>query len=362
MKIKLIFILIITAYFCTASCSKESDNPWTDPLWGEITVTMNITQPHTKVEIYVTGEDCSIDWNDGKKPSYMPTRQNIYETTGIYQVIISGKNIIRFTCNNQPELISINTSKCPTLHELLLSHTGLTQLDVSQNYSLYILSCINSSLTSLITGSIPRLKTVTCYNNQLSQLDIKNYNSLEELYCSDNPFISLDLTPYHNLEYFSCSYCTTLTVLDVSKNYNLKSLSCSENPNLSILKINSDLEYLYCPNNKLKSLDLTKNQKLRTLMCSDNEITNLDLSQCISLKELNCSYNQLSSLELSNNKKLTSLYCTNNQLTTLDLSENRSPNFKLDCRYNPLDYIWIWKGATISPEWRIPSFAYYRPK
>jgi len=56
------------------------------------------------------------------------------------------------------------------------------------------------------------------------------------------------------------------------------------------------------------------------LFCNDNELTSLDLSKCAKLKELWCSDNQLTSLDVSQNTQLKTLHCNDNQLTSTSLN------------------------------------------
>ena len=72
------------------------------------------------------------------------------------------------------------------------------------------------------------------------------------------------------------------------------------------------LEYLYCYDNELTELDLSRNTKLKELNCSTNRLTVLDLSQNPKLKRVICSDNALTALNLSSNSKLTNLNASGN--------------------------------------------------
>lgn len=87
---------------------------------------------------------------------------------------------------------------------------------------------------------------------------------------------------------------TSLTELDCSDN-KLTSLDTSKNVNLT---------YLDCSSNKLKALDVSQNQVLASLICDDNKLTGLDMSQNVDLTELNCSHNKLRSLDVRNCTRL----------------------------------------------------------
>ena len=100
---------------------------------------------------------------------------------------------------------------------------------------------------------------------------------------------------------------------------NLKKLYCSENQltELDVSK-NKELESLLCNKNQLTELDVSKNTELVYLQCGENQLTELDVSQNTKLKNLHCYRNQLTELDVSKNTALTELYCWQNQLTSLD--------------------------------------------
>ena len=99
--------------------------------------------------------------------------------------------------------------------------------------------------------------------------------------------------------------------------------------NLKGIEYFTALEYLYCYDNELTELDLSRNTKLKELNCSTNRLTVLDLSQNPKLKMVICSDNALTALNLSSNSKLTNLNASGNirEITltgnTFDLSAAR---------------------------------------
>jgi hypothetical protein len=134
---------------------------------------------------------------------------------------------------------------------------------------------------------------------------VSGCTALTELYCSDNQ----------------------LTSLDVSKNTALKTLYCFDNQLTSLdVSKNTALEYLFCYWNQLTSLDVSKNTALKTLYCFDNQLTSLDVSKNTALEYLFCYWNQLTSLDVSKNTALEYLYCSDNQLTSLDVSNTALTN------------------------------------
>ena len=103
----------------------------------------------------------------------------------------------------------------------------------------------------------------------------------------------------------------------------LKNLYCWNNQLKSLdVSKNTSLTYLDCDNNQLTSLDVSKNAELKILYCYSNQLTSLDVSKNTSLTYLDCSYNKLKSLDVSKNTGLTRLYCYDNHLTSLDISRN----------------------------------------
>ena len=149
---------------------------------------------------------------------------------------------------------------------------------------------------------------------------IEFFTALEMLYCYDNQLTSLDLSKNTALTTLSCDN-NQLTTLDVSKNTALTTLSCDNNQ-LTTLDVskNTALTTLSCDNNQLTSLDLSKNTALTTLSCDNNQLTTLDVSKNTALTTLSCDNNQLTTLHVSGLPVLHTLSCNSNQLTTLDIS------------------------------------------
>ncbi len=129
---------------------------------------------------------------------------------------------------------------------------------------------------------------------------IEFFPNLEKLYCYNNKLTSLDVSKNIALQELSCS-SNDLTSLDVSKNTALKKLDCDLD-NLTSLDVskNTELVSLSCANNALTSLDVSKNTKLENLYCSENQLTSLDVSKNAALKYMSCRKNQLTNLNLEN--------------------------------------------------------------
>ncbi|MBO0410525.1 WxL domain-containing protein [Enterococcus hulanensis] len=103
------------------------------------------------------------------------------------------------------------------------------------------------------------------------------------------------------------------------------------------LEFATNLTQLYCNDNLLTSLDVTKSPKLNTLHCFNNKIAGtLDVSGNISLARLHCYNNKITGF--GNMEKLVSLnilYCQDNELNSLDVSKSTALG-ELYCGGNPL--------------------------
>lgn len=167
----------------------------------------------------------------------------------------------------------------------------------------------------------------------LNYLDVSSYNikdltgiedftSLTILYCSNNDLTNINVTKNIHLVDLQCNR-NELTSLDVSKNTKLEELVCNENK-LSSLDISKqpNLISLDFSFNDITSLDIMLNPALKTLDCRNNLLSQIDISSNAELVSLNCSSNKLNNLDLSINKSLNFFICSNNFLTSLDLSQN----------------------------------------
>lgn len=102
---------------------------------------------------------------------------------------------------------------------------------------------------------------------------------------------------------------------------------------------------LDCGNNRLTSLDVSKNTNLTSLKCGSNQLTSLDVSKNTKLQELNCDNNQLTSLDISANVNLRIFVCHHNsQLTSLNVANGRNSNN----RFYGLSYVLANNNANLS--------------
>lgn len=101
---------------------------------------------------------------------------------------------------------------------------------------------------------------------------------------------------------------------------NLERLNVQDNEKLTTLDLskNTALVSLLCSNTNLTSLDTSHNTKLVFLECNDvSTLTSLNVRRNTELKQLSCRDNALTALDLTNNTALEKLDCGGNEFTTL---------------------------------------------
>ena len=135
---------------------------------------------------------------------------------------------------------------------------------------------------------------------------------------------STTMTIYGDLTGFDCSgNGVNVIALDPSHNTQLEILYCKNNRINSLdVSQNTQLKGLYCTNNTISYLEVLHNTQLIGLDCSENLLSYLNVSNNTQLTLLDCSYNYLSVLNVSDNMQLERLYCHSNSLSSLDISQN----------------------------------------
>ncbi len=185
--------------------------------------------------------------------------------------------------------------------------------------------------------------TVIWVNNQgiVDLTGIEYFTALEGLYCPENQLTKLDLSKNPLVTLLDC-HGNRLTTLDVSKNTEMNFLECSDNQ-LATLDVarNTALTHLSCYNNKIISLDVSKNTALNYLVCSGNRMITLDVSKNTKLNLLYCGENQLTAINLP--QSLSQLACSGNLLSTLDVSKCICLSV-LDCSDNQLNSLDVSKN------------------
>ena len=164
---------------------------------------------------------------------------------------------------------------------------------------------------------------------------IEYFTSLKRLYCVNNKLSALDVSKNRELEKLNCEY-NQLSALNVSNHPKLDELICNHNQLIELNVSNCPaLTQLQCNYNHLSALDVSSNQALWELSCANNQLIELDVRSNPELLYLATSSNQLIELDVSQNPKLSTLYCRSNQLSELDLKNNKILEF-FDCSKNHL--------------------------
>lgn len=227
------------------------------------------------------------------------TQETIDNTSSLY---LSGR-----------QLTSLEGLDCfVNLTSLNCSQNQLTEIDCSKFSKLTDFNCSNNSLTALDVTNLTELEFLYCSNNNLNNLDVSNNSKLKSLDCSGNSLPTLDISTLTELTYLDCSGC-----------FNTQSRSFFTNGTIN-LSNHPNLEYLYCDNNDLQTLDVSLTPKLKTLSCSDNHLQKLDVSTNTGLYTLCCNINNLTELDLSQNKNLKELIANHNNINKLTLPFNSS--------------------------------------
>jgi len=115
-----------------------------------------------------------------------------------------------------------------------------------------------------------------------------------------------------------------ISSMNLSKNTDLRGVWCSGNPLTSLdFSNNKELVWVYCFDCKLKSLDFSNNPHMAYLECNTNkELSTLNISKNKELEHLMCGTCALTTLDLSANPNLTHLDAFNNGMTSIDISKN----------------------------------------
>ena len=190
----------------------------------------------------------------------------------------------------------------------------------------YISNNIDSDKNSYLSNSeIASVTSITVDNLGISDLTgIKNFTNLNYLDCQKNSIKTLDL-----------SGMTKLT-----------SVWCWEN-NMEYLDVHNctALPELWAFNNNLSTLYVYGCSKLKVIQVYNNSFTNLTISELPLLETLNlggcdklkklyvCDNSNLKTLDVSGLKALTELDCTNNALTSLNV-KNCTALVNVDCTGN----------------------------
>ncbi|MBQ9294073.1 MAG: leucine-rich repeat domain-containing protein [Bacteroidaceae bacterium] len=214
-----------------------------------------------------------------------------------------------------------------------------------------------SELTGVsIGGTISDAKLANVEKIAVKEMGISSLKGIEYfteityLWCQENRLTSLDVSKNTKLTYLQCNN-NQITSLDVSKNTEMIDLFCYGNliTSLDVSK-NTKLEVLNCYSNQLISLDVSKNTMLFRLVCADNQLTSLNITNNTKLTSLECARNQITSLNVSNNTKLINLYCDENKISSLFLGNNTELK-SFACSANKIDQLDLSNNTKLCDLW-----------
>ena len=268
-------------------------------------------------------------------------------------------------------LTTLNLSKNTELVNLDCGGNKLTELDITNNTKLKALRCYKNQLTSLDVSKNKDLYYVGCHQNKIKALqmgqlvnDLPDVNHLEsnpqfQYYVEFNvisdtdegniitrPQVAAARAKGWNVNAYSGTINDFVGFVEINttnfpdanfRNYVAKKqidqnedgylseaelkvvtnmpIMSKSIENLKGVEFFTELTGLHCHNNKLQSLDVSKNTKLETLNCFGNKLSLLDLSANTALKSLACYNNGMTSLKLSTSATaLTQVYCYGNKL------------------------------------------------
>ncbi|MCL2511288.1 MAG: hypothetical protein FWF09_04480 [Bacteroidales bacterium] len=129
-----------------------------------------------------------------------------------------------------------------------------------------------SEYTIRVTGE--NIKDFLCDKLAISNL-VVNVPTLEKLICRGSEITSLDMSNCPQLRILVLEYNEKLNSLNISKNSELSTMECCGSKQITGLDLskNPALGYFKCWGNKITSLDLSKNTKLVEAYCGINEMS-----------------------------------------------------------------------------------------
>ena len=133
--------------------------------------------------------------------------------------------------------------------------------------------------------------------------------------------ITNDFDPLFRQLLYNEGYIKTtkhITKKDVSSIFKLE-LSTKKLNSLNGIEHFISLTELYCDNNNLTELDLSRNINLDIVKARNNKLTKINVSHCSKMTELYLAENQLTTVEIGDLKSLLTLDLSRNPISSLDI-------------------------------------------
>lgn len=162
-------------------------------------------------------------------------------------------------CNSNP-LKKIDVSHNPVLEHLMCGDCELTELDLSHNPRMQHLDAFRNKFKTLDVTCCPLMKRLDVWDNpDLGSIDVSKCPGLQYYNCSNNNATSVDVSHNPELNKLICSY-NKLKSIDVSKNPKLAYLDCMQNELTGLdLSHNPNLRFLQAFINEFTELDIGYN-------------------------------------------------------------------------------------------------------
>lgn len=327
----------------------SDDNNSNDSKYSDLTISRDIVGNSKNAIIEITN-----DWftliRENRKITVLLKENTTTEikTLRIYLQVMNYVGTLNIEQDKKP---SFSLIKNQIFKSYLLENFDINDDDVISEEEaalVKVIDCYSLEISSLEgIEYFKELKELYCSNNTLTTIDIAGNKKLEVLDIHNNKLKNIDVSRNNELNWLECDN-NDITNLDISKNVKLERLICYKNKlkNLNV-ENNILLTGLYCNNNELSSLDVSKNIKLEYLSFHINKISKISLTSNTEIVTLFCADNNLSKLSLDTNIKIDGLYCKGNKLTTLNLQHNEFLRI-LDCsNMELLKTIYIKHGAEI---------------
>ena len=215
-----------------------------------------------------------------------------------------------------------------------VSYTGASGVEINstnfpdENFRNYLYAQDYGKDGFLTTTEVKAVTELDVNGKSISNLKgVENFTALKKLYCYNNSLSSLDVSKLTALEELKCYLNSKLNTLDVSKNTKLTILNVRNNGMTSLnVSKNTALTSLNCRSNNLTALDVSKNTKLEKLWCYTNSLTTLTVTNNTALNTLHCYGNKISGSNMDNLINSLPTKTSSNQGTFVVVGENLSPD------------------------------------
>lgn len=287
---------------------------------------------NTKTEWVEIPDAKFVAYLKGKIPgAFSDNKMNIhsYEVKTLTRINVINKKIVNFS----------GIEYFTNLEEFNCTYNLATELNLSKNTRLKYLVCWENRLTSLDLSGNPELLELNCGDNKITKLNVTQNKLLKHLYAEYNKLEKLDVSKNLNLEILNIVN-NKITDLDLTQNKKITKLETIENPlskvtgpvylqNINDVNLRNALKKVI-PNaftGNLLNVNHTNVANLIELDLSSKDIEDLSILKYFkSLEKLSIKDNKVTTLDLSKNVFITQLEIDNNPLKSLDLRGVRYTN------------------------------------